>query len=118
MARSWRSIGRSGSFPEWLRDLADRSGVYAIRSASSGEVLYVGESHTDRLYGTITRHFQNWEGYTAGTTYQRGSIELAVETSSRDAAARKQLDWIDDLKPRDNSYGVDDEEIDPDDFRD
>jgi hypothetical protein len=99
---NWREIGSSGDYPEWLRELSKRSGAYAIRKRDGGEVLYVGESHTDRLYKTITRHFQHWDGYTAGTTYRRGDVEIAVETTPAARAMRRQLDWIETLEPRDN----------------
>ena len=36
------------------------SGVYAIFDARSRRLLYIGESHTGRLYDTITRHFRAW----------------------------------------------------------
>lgn len=114
----WRPVGSSGYFPDWLRKLKKRSGVYAIRDAKSGEVLYVGESHTDQLYKTITRHFQQWDGYTAGTTYRRSAVEVSVQPTSASEAERKQLDWIETLAPRDNKYGQPVEDVDPRDFMD
>lgn len=45
-----------------LRRLVDRSGVYALRDRETREVLYVGESHTGRLYRTLLRHFQDRSG--------------------------------------------------------
>ena len=56
-------------YAPWVRELKDRNGVYVIRDALDGDVYYVGESHSGRLYSTLTRHFQFWDGYTAGTTY-------------------------------------------------
>ena len=47
--------GINSSFAVY-RDLDGKSGVYVIREGS--EIVYVGESHTNRLYDTLTRHFQ------------------------------------------------------------
>ena len=65
-------------YAPWVRELKDRNGVYVIRDALDGDVYYVGESHSGRLYSTLTRHFQFWDGYTAGTTYDRDGVEVAV----------------------------------------
>ncbi|MGE0402449.1 MAG: murein hydrolase activator EnvC [Kofleriaceae bacterium] len=55
---SYRPVGSRGeAYPQWVRDLKDRSGVYIIRDIDSQEVLYVGSS-SGRLYDTLTRHFQ------------------------------------------------------------
>jgi len=54
---TYRPVGRSGDpYPAWVRRLKGKSGVYVIRR--DGEPLYVGESHSNRLYETLTRHFQ------------------------------------------------------------
>jgi hypothetical protein len=59
---SYRPIGGSGErYPDWLRALRGKSGVYIIRERQrdgSNPVVYVGESHAGRLYQTLTRHFQ------------------------------------------------------------
>jgi hypothetical protein len=44
-------------YPDWVRELDGKSGVYVIRDERSHEILYVGSSST-RLYDTLTRHFQ------------------------------------------------------------
>jgi hypothetical protein len=58
---SYRPIGRSGEpYPAWVRALRGKSGVYVIRERQrdgSSPIVYVGESHTSRLYQTLTRHF-------------------------------------------------------------
>jgi len=55
----YRPVGERGEdYPEWLRNLRGSSGVYVIRDARTSEVLYVGESHSGRVYETLTRHFQ------------------------------------------------------------
>ncbi len=55
----YRPVGEVAEpYPDWVRALRGHSGVYVIRDRASGETLYVGESHTGRLYQTLTRHFQ------------------------------------------------------------
>lgn len=117
----WRSVGSErGPFPEWLRALRTQkaSGAYAVRLLDGREVLYVGESHTGKLYGTITRHFQVWArsksfwsglfGSDAdpGHTYERGAVEVAVWVTDKRTAIARQNDLIVELKPRDNVQGV------------
>lgn len=67
-------------WPAWIGELKGKSGVYVIRDFA-GRALYVGESHTGRLYQTLTRHFQRWTGKTAGPTYSRGGVMLAVRVT-------------------------------------
>src|SRR5262249_48821307 len=61
---NYRSIGKSGDrYPAWVRALRGKSGVYLIRERQrddSNPIVYIGESHTARLYQTLTRHFQTW----------------------------------------------------------
>lgn len=115
---NWRPLGAFGdTYPAWVRELAGKSGVYAIRERGwfSTTVVYVGESHTGGLYKTLTRHFQQWHrgkswwrGQYApaqtdpGHTYKRDAVEVAVRTSSRSRALSLQAHWISTLKPRDN----------------
>lgn len=106
-------------YAEWLRELRNENGCYVIRDADTRETLYVGESHSSRLYTTITRHFQAWEGYTAGTRYDPADVEVAVRTMPPSAAPGHQLELIERLDPADNSYGrADLEELDPAEFSD
>jgi len=94
------------AYAPWVRELRYRNGVYVIREVDSREVVYVGESHSGRLYSTLTRHFQFWDGYTAGTTYDRDGVEVA--TCALDASARevvaKQIELIGELAPLDNTH--------------
>ena len=92
-------------WPAWLRDLRRRCGVYVIRRRNDKQVLYVGESHTGRLYKTITRHFQAWSGKTAGPLYDRQAVEVAVRVTPPPAAVGAQNNLIDRLAPRDNTNG-------------
>jgi len=91
-------------YPDWIRHLEDRNGVYIIRETRDNTIAYVGESHSDRLYGTLTRHFQRWtEKYnTAGPTYDRADVEVAVVTVPKTHALTLQNDLICALDPRDN----------------
>lgn len=125
MARAarWCKPGPAGPFPPWLRATVGRCGVYAIRSVRSGEVMYVGESHTGRLYETLTRHLQFWKGPKAGPTYERSDVEVKIrvtrghsrrcpqgmggrrypcECGAMRAAINLQDDWICRLDPVDN----------------
>jgi len=92
-----------GRYPTWVSNLKGRSGVYVIRSKSSGKILYVGESHTGRLRKTLIRHFQVWKGPTAGNVYFSGHVEVAVSFERKDRAQARQWDLIRRLGPRDNS---------------
>lgn len=89
----------------------DASGVYAITDRR-GRVLYIGESHTGRLYDTITRHFRAWKRDASkdqwgrrrgGTTYDRFLCRFCVELTPADAAAAAQFAHIQRLGPRDNA---------------
>lgn len=87
------------------------SGVYVILDAAKGDVLYVGESHTGRLYDTITRHFRKWKvdpndgsgRRRGGTTYNRYNVLVAWMTCKNEDAQDEQYRIIDELKPRDNT---------------
>lgn len=121
-ARSpWRSVGSAGKYPDWLRELAGASGVYAIRVPgfiAQHVVVYVGESHTGHLAKTIARHFQAWnrqgelpswlKGSTAdpGRTYARGDCEVCVRACEASQAVALQDEWIAELHPRDNILGA------------
>lgn len=91
-----------GEFPAWLRALRGKSGVYVIRDAETRAVLYVGGSHSGKLYETLTRHFQRWSGPTAGPTYGRGLVQVAIIIKSGKSAVAEQNRLICKLKPRDN----------------
>jgi hypothetical protein len=110
----WRSVGGEGDpWPAWLRALKSSCGVYAVRDASSGNVLYVGSSRA-RLYDTVTRHFQQWKrkknwwkglhgaGHDPGLVYQRGRCEVGVRTVACGTELDAEADLIARLKPRDN----------------
>ena len=58
----YRPVGTTGErYPDWVRALDGKSGVYVIKEVQrdgSAQIVYVGESHSDRLYNTLTRHLQ------------------------------------------------------------
>lgn len=129
----FRGIGAAGRYPGWLRLLREASGAYVIRRAADRRIVYVGESHSDRLYATITRHFQTWRrlnGYRRdtpndpGVWYPRAESEVAVVVTDPDAARPLQDDLIRRLEPEDNVIGhpgagverepgVDDDDVPP-----
>ena len=98
-----------GTVARWLSALSGRkaSGVYVIREKGIiwTPILYVGESHTGALYKTILRHFQNWTGKTAGATYPRTKVEVAVIRTADKTALERQNKLIAELDPRDNIEG-------------
>jgi excinuclease UvrABC nuclease subunit len=121
-ALTYRPVGERGeAYPEWLRRYRGASGVYVIRDRDTREVLYVGESHSGRLYATVTRHFQEWrrwkgfwrgqfgEGHDPGLTYPRAAIEVAVRATNDNDAIDEEARLIRRLRPRDNLIGQPDE---------
>jgi hypothetical protein len=113
----YRPIGASGEpYPFWIRELKGKSGVYVIRDIDRHETLYVGSS-ANRLYATLTRHFQTWrrfkrfwkgqygQGHDPGLTYKRASVEVAVRLTSPSAALDEEMRLISRLAPRDNLIG-------------
>lgn len=109
MARfTWRSpvVPDRAGFADWLRAMRGHglNGVYLIRDTRSRQVLYVGESHTGRLFETLTRHLYAWNGRGSGPSYHAGAVEVAViiaETPLDDPVA-DQYALIQQLEPPDN----------------
>jgi len=89
-------------WPKWVRDLDGKSGVYFIRDKHSKKLLYIGESHTDRLKKTLLHHFQAWSGNTAGVTYSRSAVDIAATVTKKSQAVENQNRLICRMKPRDN----------------
>ena len=123
-ALTYRAIGERGEpYPEWIRNLRGESGVYVIRDRSTSEVLYIGESHTSKLYETLTRHFQRWrrwkgfwrgqygEGHDPGLTYERNSVEVAARITTPARAIDEEARLIRRLSPRDNLRGQREEDV-------
>ncbi len=111
-ARSaWRSVldpRNPRRYALWLRKLRGKNGAYMFRN-EEGEILYVGESHSKKLYGTITRHFQNWTGPTAGVTTAAKYLECRVKvTRFGRTAVKLQNLWIRRYDPLLNTQGKSD----------
>lgn len=118
---TFRPVGARGErYPDWVRALRGKSGVYVIREqASDGEspeIVYVGQSQAGRLYETLTRHFQQWNRdkkywrgqYSAndpGLTYPRHRVDVAVKLTPRSHALEEEARLIQALAPRDNVIG-------------
>ncbi|HTR56467.1 MAG TPA: M23 family metallopeptidase [Kofleriaceae bacterium] len=113
----YRPVGARGEpYPEWVRALKGKGGVYVIRDADTREIVYVGSS-AHHLYGTVTRHFQTWrrfkgywkgqygQGHDPGLTYNRDSVEVAIRLTSPSHSLDEELRLIARLKPRDNLVG-------------
>lgn len=100
-------IGGPRVFAAWVIALANQSGAYVIRSAKTGEVLYVGESHTGRLSATIRRHFHSWADAPDRKhfTYSPHHVEVAVRITPQKSAVGAQNNLIRRLRPRDNTNG-------------
>jgi hypothetical protein len=120
---SYRPIGGSGErYPDWVRALRGKSGVYLIRERQrdgSNPVVYIGESHAGRLYQTLTRHFQTWrrhkkfwsgqytgsQSHDPGLTYHRARCTVAVRVLAPERAIAEEARLIARLRPRDNLTG-------------
>lgn len=98
--------GDSGRFPAWVRELDGKSGVYVIKNRVFNAIMYVGESHSGKLYGTLTRHFQRWRGQGSGHNYPLFNSVVAVEIVSPSKALRLQEELILKLRPLDNERAV------------
>lgn len=97
-------VGRPGEpYPDWVKQLRHRNGVYVIRDIESKQTLYVGESHSCRLYQTMTRHLQQWNRDRFGSwggehiwhvCFRRDEVEIAIlrtPNSQRGAARAKVI---------------------------
>lgn len=110
--RPFVAVDSAGNYAPQLARIRGRqcSGVYGIIDRQTGRVLYVGESHTGRLYDTITRHFRQWvkrSGYadgrrTGGETYDRSRVLVTYFICRSDEAQDEQYAEIQRLNPRDN----------------
>jgi hypothetical protein len=122
---TYRPVGvTGGAYPDWVRALRGQSGAYVIREISrsgEAEIVYVGQSQANRLYETLTRHFQAWNrnkrfwrgqfsANDPGTTYRRERVDVAVRVTEPSRSLDEEARLIRRLQPRDNVLGQPDEE--------
>ena len=112
LRRAFRPVEADGRYTERLREAVGESDVYAILCHDTREVLYIGESHTGRLFDTLTRHFRNWRidpksdsqgRRRGGTTYDRERVLVAIVFTEAEDAQDVQEAEIARLDPRDNT---------------
>jgi len=106
MNLEFRPVKEGRTVADWVKALKGRSGVYIVRERGfMGAVIYVGESHTGRLYATLLRHFQHWKGPTAGPTFPVSQVEVAVVRTPANKALETQNAIIAEYEPRLNVAG-------------
>ena len=106
------AVDDSGSYSALLTALrgSQASGIYAIIDKSTEELLYIGESHSGRLFDTITRHFRQWRRddagnrRTGGIMYNRARVRIAFSVLDAGAAQAAQYAEIMARNPRDNDF--------------
>jgi excinuclease UvrABC nuclease subunit len=105
--------GKKGAAYKWdaaLASVQNESGVYVLRDRESGEVLYVGESHTGRLYRTMLRHFHDSSGKfeTLGEWVHHAPTRLDYKVFIAPAAAVPDLerDAVEYFEPKINKLLV------------
>jgi len=104
MSLQFRPIKNGKAIADWVKALKGKSGVYIVRERGwLGNVLYVGESHTGRLYSTLLRHFQRWKGPTAGPTFSESKVEVAVVRTPAAKAVETQNAVIAEYRPELNT---------------
>ena len=89
-----------------------KNGTYAIkhkdRIPGTKSVLYVGESHSNRLWKTLIRHFQGQDSFEPlgeWTSDRPEDLRVKVRTTrTPQAAVKTEKDWIRDMKPLNESY--------------
>ncbi len=117
LADAFAAVDSAGEYHANLAELRrwQASGVYAILDRASSRVLYVGESHTGRLYDTITRHFRRWDvppqrdgsgRRQGGTQYDRRAVNIAYLVTPPGEALERQYAEIERLAPEDNEQGI------------
>jgi hypothetical protein len=106
MSLEFRPVKENGSVADWVKTLKGRSGVYIVRERGFlGSIVYVGESHTGRLYATLLRHFQHWKGPTAGPTFPVLDVEVAIVRTPANKALETQNAIIAEFEPKLNVIG-------------
>lgn len=114
----WHKLIVGQGYNPVVREASRGSGVYAIKNASTGRVLYVGHSHTGRLWKTMLRHLQAPDSFErVGDWVYRGSMrDLTVSvwpTPAQDAGELED-EMIARLEPEANlerMVDVEDDEV-------
>ena len=112
ISQAFPTTGANG-YHQHLVELRDYevSGVYAILE-KRGTVMYIGESHSGRLYDTITRHFRAWEidprqdsqgRRMGGMMYDRKKTRVVYLITAPGEAQAVQYEEIQRLRPQDNT---------------
>ncbi len=103
----WFRPGPPGTrYPKQMAPWID--GVYGIRNARTKAMLYVGESHTGRLYETIKRHMGHWiDRGEPREAYHRDDVEIAWYATDKPLDHEAYL--IKHYQPRDNTKGLEEE---------
>lgn len=101
---SWRFLADRTHYNSLVRNASrGENGVYAIRDKGTHETLYVGESHTGRLWKTLLRHFQgqrSFEGIGEWTHPDPTKVEVKTWTTrTGDDALDLELIMISRLAP-------------------
>jgi hypothetical protein len=113
ISAAFNATGADGKYSSTLQLLSrgKHSGVYAILDRRSHQVLYIGESHSGRLFDTITRHFRSWSmprgadpqgRRRGGEMYERSQVAIAYALTPAELAQEIQYAEIQRLRPRDN----------------
>lgn len=83
-----------------------KSGVYALKNTDTGRVLYVGHSHTGRLWKTMLRHIQAPDSFErVGDWVYRGShrhLAVSVWPTPASEAGELEEEMIARLEPEGN----------------
>lgn len=106
-AAQWQPLRVGGRWnPVLLAGMDQQSGAYAVRDAKTKKVLYVGESHTGRMWRTLLRHFQDPTGKFARrgewTRASADGLEARAWFTTEAGAECKEADLIASLKPLHN----------------
>lgn len=90
--KGWTWLAKRGEYNPAVRSFVHgEHGVYAIRDKDTHRVLYVGESHTGRLWKTMLRHFQgqrSFEGIGEWTHPDAEQVEVKLWTTRTPDDAR------------------------------
>ena len=106
----WSRVQSAGKLNVELRDkMVGRSGCYAFRETRGRKCLYVGESHTDRLWKTMLRHTHARESFErqdeVAIWADRETVQIRYWISDPDAAIALECRLIQILRPTLNKTG-------------